>query len=293
MNGNGNGARDPETDEVWEDTDAAFPDVDDLDAEAEEWRREQADLRRLLGVDDAFGYHFVDTDAPSSLDAPDTLASDDGADKPRARISAHPIAMRGPDSRGHTRPALARQSFPCLDDGRYSGCLGMACLLETCWTGAATVSFARRMREQSHVATVLYLPGAPCHGCACLHEDEAPAPRVSEQQRRAGQSLQPVGGAGDRDDHHEDEREEDVDAEAAPARATPRRITCTRGLWAHPISLSSFVTKRIPMCDPDEPQHCPGFAPRLAPHPAVAAHLQRRRERARLLREERQARQDE
>jgi len=137
--------------------------------------------------------------------------------------------------------------FPCLDDGRYDGCLGLACPLQVCWTGAATVRVARIPREQSPISTLFYVPGAPCHGCACLREDDAPV----ASPRTPGR----------------------------PAQA--RRITCARGLWAHPISLASFVTGRIPMCDEDEPESCPGFEPRSQPHPAVVAHLARRRERKR------------
>jgi hypothetical protein len=134
------------------------------------------------------------------------------------------------------------------------GCLGLSCALETCWTGMATVSFARKLREESHVSTALYLPGAPCHTCAHLVEDQidVPAPDAGGAERAA--------------------------------RATLRRVTCGQGLWLHPISLASFVTRRIPMIDQDEPERCPGYVPRPGPHPAVVAHLQRRRERERLRR---------
>ena len=281
------GANDPEIDEAWEDADAVLLHVGGVDAEAEEWRREQADLRRMLGVDDAFGYHFVDTDRPNNLDA-----CGDGARAPRAPwapVSARPAEAREPDEDAPTRPA--RHPFPCLEGGRYSGCLGMACALDTCWTGSATVSFARRTREQSHVSTMLYLPGAPCHECACLREDEIPAPRAAGQARGAGRGAHEDSGERTGDERTGKARCEENDA-AGPERATLRRITCARGLWEHPISLSSFVTKRIPMRELDEPRQCPGFAPRPEPHPAVAAHLRRRRERARRLREERGGRQD-
>ncbi len=247
---------DLETDDAWEDSDAVFVDTD-MDAEAKAWRRhEQAELRHTLGLDDASGYHVVDVEAD---------ALDDGVS-----LLPWPIVADGPEdmARGKEAPA----SFPCLEGGRYSGCLGLDCPLETCWTGAATVSFAdrmHRMREESRVSTTLYVPGAPCHGCSYLREDVAPA-----HKPRAGGTRRAQQGA--------------EDTPAAPGEPTaPRRITCAQGLWTHPISLASFVTRRIPMRDQDDPRHCPCFAPRAAPHPSVVAHLQRRRERTRHLREER------
>ncbi len=247
---------DLETDGAWEDSDAMFFDTD-MDAEAKAWRQhEQAELRYTLGLDDASGYHVVDTEA----DALDDSVS----------LLPWPVVADGPEdvARGQEAPA----SFPCLEGGRYSGCLGLNCPLETCWTGAATVSFAdrmHRMREESRVSATLYVPGAPCHGCSYLREDVASAckPRAAGPRR-----VQHEAG----------------DTPPAPGEPVmPRRITCAQGLWAHPISLASFVTRRIPMRDQDDPRHCPCFAPRAAPHPSVVAHLQRRRERTRQLREER------
>ncbi len=62
-----------------------------------------------------------------------------------------------------------------------------------------------------------------------------------------------------------------------------QRVACGCGLWEHPISLSSFVTRRIPMLDQEAPEQCPSHAARPGgePHPAVVAHLERRRARAR------------
>jgi len=273
---------DLETDEAWEDLEAALLTVDE-EGEAEKWRREQAELRRMLGVDDAFGYRIVDDDDDDDDDggagAPGYRAAD-GAPAPRVRATPEISVRRAPGGNRDGRAAAAR--FPYMEGVRYSGCLGMICALDTCWTGGATVSFAHRMREQAHVSTALYLPGAPCHGCACLREDDAPVaslrstgrPRVAPS--RAHEEEQGAGDGG----------KQAADWEA-PEEATLRRITCARGLWAHPISLASFVTGRIPMCDADEPESCPGFEPRPAPHPAVAAHLRKRRERAKRQREER------
>ncbi|MCA1597844.1 MAG: hypothetical protein LC769_02280 [Chloroflexi bacterium] len=252
---------DLETDEAWENSDAMFFDTD-MDAESKAWRQhEQAELRYTLGLDDASGYHVVDTEAD---------ALDDGVS-----LLPWPIIADGPEdmARGQEAPA----SFPCLDGARYSGCLGLACPLETCWTGAATVSSAdrmHRMREESRVSATLYVPGAPCHGCSYLREDVAPPckPRADGTRRvRHGATG--------------DEKEDEPAVPGEPAAR--RRITCAQGLWAYPISLASFVTRRIPMRDQDDPRHCPCFAPRAAPHPSVVAHLQRRRERTRQLREER------
>jgi len=263
---NGNGARDAETDEAWEDVNAVDAILLDVEKEAEEWRREQAELRHMLGVDDASGYHVVDEDTPDALD--------DGAVARQARQGRRPsapVAAGEPDD--HVQGRRPGRLFPCLEGGRYTGCLGMACPLETCWTGAATISFAHKVREGAgtRVSTALYLPGAPCHTCARLHEDVAPA-RPPSGRRPPGRAEQPDAGV-------EDEE----------TSAPSRRITCARGLWAHSISLASFVTGRIPMRDQDAPEQCPGFVERAAPHPAVAAHLQRRRERTRRLREERRA----
>ncbi len=195
---------------------------------------EADEIRHALGVESAFGYHV------------------EGG----ARRGAGAIAAAAPGAREGGAPG---RLFPCLVGHDYTGCLGLGCPLETCWTGTATVSFARKLREESHVSTALYLPGAPCHTCAHLVEDEVavPAPRTPTE----------VGSGPE-------------------ARATLRRVTCGQGLWLHPISLASFVTRRIPMIDQDEPGRCPGYAPRPEPHPAVVAHLQRRRERLRLRRAE-------
>lgn len=201
---------------------------------------DEARIRQALGVESAFGYHV------------------EGG--PRSRTDADDLPQAAAASTAGAHTGRREAAFPCLDGHDYGGCLGMGCPLETCWTGAATVSFARKMREDARVSTALYLPGAPCHTCAHLVEDEVvvPAPRSP--------------GARPHD-----------------AAATLQRVTCGRGLWLHPISLASFVTRRIPMIDQDEPQHCPGYAPRPEPHPAVVAHLQRRRERLRLRRAEQRA----
>ena len=249
-----------ETDGAWEDGDAMFFDTD-MDAEVKAWRQhEQAELRYTLGLDDASGYHVVAVEAD---------ALDDGVS-----LLPWPIVADGPEDVASESGASA--SFPCLEGGRYSGCLGLNCPLETCWTGAATVSFAdrmHRMREESRVSTTLYVPGAPCHGCSHLREDVVPA-----YKPWAGGTRRLCHGTGG---------DKGALAPAFGEPATRRRITCAQGLWAHPISLASFVTKRIPMRDQDNPRHCPCFAPRSAPHPSVVAHLQRRRERTRQLREER------
>jgi len=187
--------------------------------------------------------------------------------------------------------AWARVPFPCLDGVRYTGCLGLACPLERCWTGAATVSDAYR---RARVSTALYLPGAPCHGCACLAEDIVPAagrrpahhvPATDASGHAATESNDVPNPS--RSDDAVPGGEDDGERAECGEQGARRRITCARGLWAHPISLSSFVTKRIPMRDQDEPEACPGYEPRAdgEPHPAIATHLRRRRERARHLRE--------
>ena len=79
------------------------------------------------------------------------------------------------------------------------------------------------------------------------------------------------------------------DGHGAAETVTLRRVNCARGLWQHPISLSAFLMKRIPMLDQDEPEQCPGYSRRPDPHPEVVAYLQRRRERARLRRQDRRA----
>lgn len=303
-----NGARDLdldlETDETWEDWHADWDDAGgaprDAREEAERWRHEQAELRHMLGMDDASGYSIVGDGAPGAMGTMDASAVPVvGPFNPPVRQSPGAVVGEGTRSPVPGRPAGA--AFPCLEGVRYRGCLGLACPLETCWTGATTVSYAAWMREGAHVSTALYLPGAPCHGCACLHEDTAPAraprppattPPDADEGKRA--RARDVGGdsrgdaAGGRANGGGDGDERGGEDRAA-GRATLRRISCTRGLWAHPTSLSSFVTGRIPMRDADEPGDCPSFVPRPAPHPAVAAHLERRRERAKRQREERRA----
>ncbi len=268
---------DDETDELWFDdrddgvalgavagwTDAHNPDEEwraDVDARARRKARDEDDLRQALGMEDVRGYQIVGLD--TNLD--DIAIADDET------------LLEAPE------PELAR-TFPCLDGHRYIGCLGMACPLDTCWTGGATISFSARMRERTRVSTAVYLPGVPCHTCVHVHEDTVvvPAPRPSPPtplpcagEGSAGRSSPlPVG--------------EGTEVTAASGEGGEggalQRVTCGCGLWEHAVSLSSFVTRRIPMLDQETPEQCSSHVARAGeePHPAVVAHLERRRARAR------------
>lgn len=217
-----------------------------------------AEIRGALGLESAFGFHIEGDDGRG-----------EGTDELLPLLDA-PSGSPG---------ASSETPYPCLHGHDYRGCLGLACPLEICWTGAATISFARKQRERSRVSTALYLPGAPCQSCAHLAEDEVtvPAPRALGQPRQAPQ----------RGDAARAREETPPPGEQAVGRL--RRVACDQGLWAHPVSLSSFLLKRIPMLDQVEPEQCPGYQPRAEPHPEVLAHLRRRRERARQRREERRA----
>ncbi len=233
---------------------------DDVANEEEIWPVEPGAIRRALGVDSLYGFHVVEhRDEESHV--------------------AAPCVAHVPDAAREERAA----SFPCISDHRYSGCLGLACPLETCWTGGATVSFARRQSESSRISGALYLPGAPCHTCAHLSEDEIDVPRPRRGRPASnGKSPDQGAGAGDRGvsgeatDH----------AAGAEGAARLRRIVCSEGLWAHPISLSAFLARRIPMLNQDDPANCPCYERRREPHPEVEAHLRRRRERTRRRRAE-------
>lgn len=301
-------------------------------------RAEEAALRRALGLESAFGFYIVD----ASEDVSEDTAMD---------------AMRrvAPALIGSIVPVGREGDYPCLEGRRYTGCLGLACPLERCWTGGPTISQARALERRARVSTALYLPGAPCHGCAAVMDvpqektalglPALPASARAVAARRAGTSVSeaPVcageaapsscvsartapaaappcadartaqarprhgvvpgageggaaklgdGGAAKLGDGGVAELGDDSVAEPGDesvAEATGR-VDCSRGLWAHAISVSAFVSKRIPMLYEAEPALCPGFAARSRPHPAVAAHLERRREQARRQRAEQRER---
>ncbi len=265
----------------------------DVDARARRQARDENDLRQALGMEDVRGYQIVGLD--TTLD--DIAIADDEA------------LLELPE------PELA-PAFPCLDGHRYTGCLGLACPLDSCWTGGATVSFSARMRERTRVSTAVYLPGVPCHTCAHVREDTVvvPAPRPAPPLPLRGTPPllplpgEPVGlstprsreinprGVGVRGALAGQESRGPVSparpkrtlsADGTPGEesgsASLQRVTCGCGLWEHPVSLSSFVTRRIPMLDQEAPERCPSHAacPSGEPHPAVVAHLERRRARAR------------
>jgi len=299
-----------ETDELWFDdrddgsavgvvsgwTGAQYPDEKwryDVDARARRQARDENDLRQALGMEDVRGYQIVGFD--TNLD--DIAIADDET------------LLELPE------PELAR-TFPCLDGHRYTGCLGMACPLDTCWTGGATISFSARMRERTRVSTAVYLPGVPCHTCAHVREDTVvvPAPRPSPTthadwavgsteptaqptlpaalyglapDRLRPVPVQPRAGEGSAGRSSPLPVGEGTEVKAASGEggegAALQRVTCGCGLWEHAVSLSSFVTRRIPMLDQETPEQCPSHVARAGeePHPAVVAHLERRRARAR------------
>jgi hypothetical protein len=221
---------------------------DDVVEEVEICPVDPGAMRRALGVDSIYGFHVV---APR----------DEGADRTMPCVATPPAAAQ----------VEGIASFPCISDHRYSGCLGLACPLDTCWTGGATVSFARRQSESSRISGALYLPGAPCHSCAHLSEDEIDVPRPWRGRPSNNGRSRDHGAGGKAGDH----------AEGAEGPARLRRIVCSEGLWAHPISLPAFLARRIPMLNQDDPANCPCYERRAEPHPEVEAHLRLRRERTR------------
>ncbi len=249
-----------------------------VDARARRKARDEDDLRQVLGVEDVWGYQIVGLDT-----------------------SLGDIAIADDETLLEPPEPQPTPAFPCLDDHRYTGCLGMECPLDTCWTGGATISFSARMRERTRVSTAVYLPGVPCHTCAHVREDTVvvPAPRNSAPHPSPPAPLPRAG-----------EGSTERPSPPLPRRGTPplllatgeesgsaalQRVACGCGLWEHPVSLSSFVTRRIPMLDQEAPEQCPSHAARPGgePHPAVVAHLERRRARARERRADQRALREE
>lgn len=146
-----------------------------------------------LGLESAFGYHI------------------EPAPGPRIVVDV--------------RDAPAGANYPCLAaDGRYTGCLGEACPLRVCWTGAPTVSHAAALLRRFHPGDDAYAPGARCP--ACRHAAEV---RVA--------------------------------VAVGPEVRQMLLLRCARGRWAHPISAPAMARRRIPADAGQDLARCADFAP--------------------------------
>ena len=176
---------------------------------------EEAQIVGALGVESAFGYHVEQ--APHI-----TFSVRDERDE-------HPAAW-----------------YPCLDDmGTYSGCLGDACPLRTCWTGQPAVSYLGALRRRFQPVDAEYLPGALCGHCC--HVEEVLVTMIDARQELIRLPM----------------------------------LRCDQDCWIHPISTSSFVRRRIPAREGSNPARCSRFAPATTPIPSVEAHRLRVNRQAR------------
>ncbi len=155
------------------------------------------DIRRALGLDDASGYHIVPLDQDGDVDGDETGGDAEFArSDARAGTSGLPhqptvarrtstawdIAVADVDADADVQANEARvdgvatargqDRYPCLEGPRYSGCVGTACPLDLCWTGGITVGLAYRLSLRTPLSTTIYRPGAPCHECSHVQQDD-------------------------------------------------------------------------------------------------------------------------
>lgn len=164
-------------------------------------------VAETLGLETGYGYH-IEVAPASPLDA---------------LLRASAPAPSGP------------LAYPCVEaDLTYTGCLGEACPLQTCWSGAATPGHLASLRQRLHPGDWAQVPGALCPGCAHV----APAPVAGRQE------------------------------DPAPL------LRCGRGRWVDAINGLALVRRRIPAEVPAELAVCPDFAPTSALRPEVARYRQ-------------------
>ncbi|GAC1394934.1 MAG: hypothetical protein NVSMB65_13470 [Chloroflexota bacterium] len=206
------------------------------------------EIRASLGLESAYGYHVVrppgDGDGDDALDAWDAVAAMTAVGEPEVPLAQRPAA-----------PA-----YPCLRGARYSGCVGMACPLTTCWTGGPTPSYAAYLERTERASAVTYLGHILCHRCVHVVPPAPAGPDGVPWRENA----------------------------ARPAQ----RVTCARAKWHHPVSVHSFATRHIPLKDDIEPLDCPAFEDAGVLHPEVAAHRARHRQAMRAYRERLQSEED-
>src|SRR5262249_31577449 len=151
--------------------------------------------------------------------------------------------------------------YPCLQGVRYSGCVGEACPLDTCWTGAPTPAYLARRRSR-WVGAASYLGDTLCHRCRHVVEAAAPPGSGSRSPEQPKAELRAI--------------------PRGPSRVVDQStLTCGRGMWRHTISRPAFASRRIPLKDEVDAATCPAFEASGALHPEVLAYRARHRERVR------------
>src|SRR3954451_6634903 len=118
------------------------------------------EIRASLGLESAYGYHIEQPDETQLRDI--LLAVEAGGGD---------AAEGGGAGRGGRGPS----PYPCLSGARYSGCVGMDCPLETCWTGGPTPRQAEVLEAQHEDVArpappprgaAVYLSDTLCHRCS-------------------------------------------------------------------------------------------------------------------------------
>jgi len=180
-------------------------------------------LAKALGLQSAYGFHVEEEPRP-----PFTL----------------PIRERP-----------ARRWYPCIEANHtYTGCLGEACPLEVCWTGAASTSYAAALQRHFHPADAEYAPKARC--LRCRHVGEISVAAIDGQR---GLIHLPM-------------------------------LRCVKQCWQNPISASAFVRRRIPPKDDHDLAKCPLFEQATTPIRIVEQYRLQLNDRVRARRAAREAR---
>lgn len=210
------------------------------------------EIRASLGLESAYGYHI---ETPDDAQLRDILLAVEAAGGGDAAEDA-----------GAGRGGRGPSPYPCLRGARYSGCLGMDCPLQTCWTGGPTPRQAAVLEAQREDAeppappargAAVYLSDVLCHRCSHVVD-------VCEDDWRDGPAAGEVDGA---------------DRQTVGGQGRPRRmLTCGQGQWRHPISPRSFASRRIPIVDAVDPAHCPWFEDAESLHPDVIAYRRQQRQ---------------
>lgn len=126
-------------------------------------------------------------------------------------------------------------TYPCIEeDLTYTGCLGLACPLQTCWSGAPTPGHLAELRQRLHPGDWAQVPRALCPDCAHV----APVAIVVRRE------------------------------DPAPL------LRCARGRWVDPINGLALARRRIPAEVPAELAVCPDFVSTPETRPEVARYRQ-------------------
>ncbi len=124
--------------------------------------------------------------------------------------------------------------YPCIKTNHtYTGCLGMTCPLEVCWTDTASPSYTAALRLHFHPTDAEYVARARCLWCRYVEEIAIAA----------------------------------IDGRRGLIHLLMLR--CMNQCWQSPISASAFVRRRIPPQDDHDLAHCPLFEQASMPIPIV------------------------